>query len=155
MAYDGGKGGAGTQRIINLMPPHRRYIKPFLGAGGSPSPETSGARPEPRHRGRPGRYRRAPGRRTSCSHRRGLAGTPLTVICADGMQRLRERRYGIETQVYCDPTYLRTSRTSRRDLYRHELIDANHGALPDAICDWASAGKMMLDLRLPREALRT
>lgn len=32
MSYPGGKGGAGVvQRIINLMPPHRVYLEPFLG----------------------------------------------------------------------------------------------------------------------------
>jgi DNA adenine methylase len=34
MQYMGGKNGAGVfQRIINLMPPHRVYIEPFLGSG--------------------------------------------------------------------------------------------------------------------------
>jgi hypothetical protein len=34
MAYPGGKSGSGIpQRIINLMPPHRVYIEPFLGGG--------------------------------------------------------------------------------------------------------------------------
>ena len=32
MTYPGGKSGAGVyQRIINLIPPHRVYIEPFLG----------------------------------------------------------------------------------------------------------------------------
>jgi hypothetical protein len=32
VTYPGGKNGAGVyQRIINLMPPHRVYIEPFLG----------------------------------------------------------------------------------------------------------------------------
>ena len=32
--YPGGKGGDGVyQTIINLMPPHKIYIEPFLGAG--------------------------------------------------------------------------------------------------------------------------
>src|SRR5208337_3776621 len=32
--YPGGKNGSGVyQRIINLMPPHRVYIEPFLGGG--------------------------------------------------------------------------------------------------------------------------
>lgn len=34
MAYPGGKNGSGVyQTIINLMPPHKVYIEPFLGAG--------------------------------------------------------------------------------------------------------------------------
>ena len=34
MSYPGGKNGAGVyQKIINLMPPHDRYIEPFLGGG--------------------------------------------------------------------------------------------------------------------------
>ena len=34
MEHPGGKNGAGVyQRIINLMPPHRVYIEPFLGGG--------------------------------------------------------------------------------------------------------------------------
>jgi DNA adenine methylase len=32
MAYDGGKGNL-YQKIINLVPPHRVYIEPFLGGG--------------------------------------------------------------------------------------------------------------------------
>lgn len=34
MTYPGGKNGSGVyQAIINLMPPHRVYIEPFLGGG--------------------------------------------------------------------------------------------------------------------------
>jgi hypothetical protein len=34
MSYPGGKAGDGVyQRLINLMPPHRVYIEPFLGGG--------------------------------------------------------------------------------------------------------------------------
>jgi hypothetical protein len=34
MPYSGGKNGSGVaQRLINLMPPHRIYIEPFLGGG--------------------------------------------------------------------------------------------------------------------------
>jgi hypothetical protein len=34
VTYPGGKGGAGVyQAIINLMPPHRVYVEPFLGGG--------------------------------------------------------------------------------------------------------------------------
>ncbi len=34
VTYPGGKNGAGVyQTIINLMPPHRVYIEPFLGGG--------------------------------------------------------------------------------------------------------------------------
>lgn len=34
MSYPGGKNGAGVyQQIINLIPPHQRYIEPFLGGG--------------------------------------------------------------------------------------------------------------------------
>ena len=34
MIYPGGKNGAGVfQSIINQMPPHDRYIEPFLGSG--------------------------------------------------------------------------------------------------------------------------
>jgi hypothetical protein len=33
-SYPGGKNGSGTyQKLINLMPPHRRYFEPFLGGG--------------------------------------------------------------------------------------------------------------------------
>ena len=33
-SYDGGKGQAGVyQRLINEIPPHKRYIEPFLGGG--------------------------------------------------------------------------------------------------------------------------
>ena len=34
MGYPGGKDAEGVyQRIINLMPPHRVYIEPFVGGG--------------------------------------------------------------------------------------------------------------------------
>jgi site-specific DNA-adenine methylase len=34
MPYIGGKSQAGVyQRIINLIPPHRVYVEPFLGGG--------------------------------------------------------------------------------------------------------------------------
>src|SRR4029077_20992344 len=33
--YNGGKNGNGTyQQIINLIPPHKIYIEPFVGSGG-------------------------------------------------------------------------------------------------------------------------
>jgi DNA adenine methylase len=163
MAYNGGKAGSGTvQRLINLMPPHRRYIEPFLGAGAvlrakRPAPDGNlGIEIDPAvlaaHWGDadagasaaadPGATAGA-GEGPRCSST-DEAGEAFTVICGDGLQHLRERRYGTGTLIYCDPPYLRETRTSSRNLYRYELTEAEHRALLAALREQAEAGALVM-----------
>jgi hypothetical protein len=167
MAYNGGKGGAGIpQRIINLMPPHRRYVEPFLGAGAilrtkRPAPDGNlGIEADPdvlaAHWGDAcsgADCADHPGATAGSGEARSRSGTDgpggvvpeyFTVIHGDGLQHLRERRYTADTLIYCDPPYLRTSRTSTRDLYRHEWTEADHRALLAALRDQAAAGALVM-----------
>lgn len=154
MAYNGGKAGAGTlQRNINLMPPHRRYVEPFLGAGAilrakRPAPNLNlGIEADvdvlAEH------WDDAVGDASSVVDPGATAASAeapeyFTVVHGDGLQHLRERRYSSDTLIYCDPPNLRTSRTSRRDLYRHELTADDHRALLAALHEQADAGALVM-----------
>lgn len=125
MTYPGGKNGAGVyQAIINQMPPHRRYVEPFVGGGAillakRPAQET---------------------------HIADLNGEALTAIsdecrrrgvkvkahetCGIAMMKNFEGRR--DDLVYCDPPYLMRTRSGKR-LYQHELTDADHARLLAAV----------------------
>ena len=147
MAYNGGKAGSGTtQRLINLMPPHRRYVEPFLGAGAilkakRPAPglnlgieADAAVIAEHWGGGDPGATDGAG--EAMPQHR--------TIVHGDGLQHLQERHYGTDTLIYCDPPYLRETRTSTRDLYRYEFTEPDHRALLAAIRDQAAAGALVM-----------
>lgn len=139
MSYPGGKNGAGVyQRIINLMPPHRVYIEPFLGGGAimrakRPAEKNIGidlsrdainafrsglqaASPEPAFG-----YRIAESD-DRCRH------ASLTLQVGDGLEFLRRYPSSGDELVYCDPPYLKSTRKGR-DIYEFEMSDRQHRQL--------------------------
>lgn len=55
----------------------------------------------------------------------GKAGT-VHLACADGVSFLRSYPFAGDELVYCDPPYMRQTRSGRGDLYRFEMDDAAH-----------------------------
>lgn len=119
MTYPGGKAGAGVyQRIISMMPPHRVYIEPFLGGGAVMRHK----RPAERSHGID-----LSAAAIAAFDREGLPG--LELRRADAFTWLRNYRFTCGELVYMDPPYLKSTRSSRRDIYEHELSDERHAEL--------------------------
>ena len=93
MSYTGGKSGNGVYHsIINHMPPHKRYIEPFLGGGGimrlkRPAQENIGVEIDP-----------------DVIALRDASET--TVINGDGIAYLKHTTFTQHDLVYYDPPYL-------------------------------------------------
>jgi hypothetical protein len=142
MAYPGGKSGSGVpQRIINLQPPHRVYIEPFLGGGAimrlkrpailnigidlvAPSelPMVDGTYAQPAYpaiTAEPDRF--TDGARPRFEFHQG-----------NGIEWLETLHFQDDELVYCDPPYLPSTRPGRR-LYAHEMTNADHRRLLRAI----------------------
>lgn len=117
MTYPGGKNAPGVyQRIINLMPPHRRYVEAFLGSGAvlrhkRPAILNIGI---DRDRAAIEAYPPTPG---------------LTLLCTDALDYLKTWDARPDDLIYCDPPYLFETRRSQRPMYRHELSREHHAAL--------------------------
>src|SRR5579885_910364 len=131
MPYVGGKSQAGVyQRIINLIPPHRVYIEPFLGSGAimrlkKPAEVNIGI-----EKGLLSEYiwgllvlfeRKLP---KDCSFSR---------IHGCGIEFLESYRFSGQEFVYCEPPYLMETRRSRRRYYPCEMTEADHVRLLGAI----------------------
>lgn len=129
MAYPGGKGGAGVaQLIINQQPPHEQYIEPFLGGGSVMLIK----RPARINIGLDLDFDAIRGVRAKLANREGFefckqCGIAFLEPCD------RFPGPGRDTLIYCDPPYMRGTRRSDRDLYRHEMTDADHARLLLAI----------------------
>jgi DNA adenine methylase len=150
MSYTGGKNGSGVyQRIINLMPPHRVYIEPFLGSGAifrlkRPADRNIGLDLNPdviadfagRNAGcdAVGRYRQKTGYSSTVEssaevlqRRNGRWAPSSSVHCGDASSFLRDYRFQGDELVYCDPPYLLSTRkTVMRDAYPFEMRDVDH-----------------------------
>lgn len=151
MAYPGGKAGSGVyQRIISLIPPHRIYIEPFLGAGAvfrlkRPAEINIGVEIDPdvlrgwklpeapavlqtvaNGAGRLMAIREGGARRRS----RELAAVDLRwqLLCEDGIGFLRNGRFCGDELVYCDPPYMIETRSSGQR-YRYEMTGGQHREL--------------------------
>lgn len=135
MRYPGGKNGPGTyQRIINLMPPHRVYMEPFLGSGAilrlkKPAAVNIGLDLDP-HAVSVFLVN------TSCpSGLVPLVESPAApaprVMVGDGIQFLETYKFRGDELVYCDPPYLHSTRTwEGLDQYQgHEMTDVDHRRL--------------------------
>lgn len=153
MGYPGGKNGAGVyQRIINLMPPHDVYIEPFLGGGAVMRLK----RPARLNIGLDLVDSAVSAMEASIASSGGPAGSPYSALSADhvgngdsagslagngvvtvsrfqfarldGIEFLRVYPFTGRELVYCDPPYLRSTR-SGRDLYEYEMSDVDHRRL--------------------------
>jgi len=125
-SYPGGKAGDGVyQKIINLMPPHRTYVEPFLGGGAimrlkKPAACSIGIDADG----------------DVIEAWRGVIIPPnLTVVHGDALEWLdlagdHVGRNGAviarDTLIYCDPPYLMSTRRQHRQIYRCELLGADH-----------------------------
>jgi len=112
--YPGGKGKS-YQQLINLMPVHKTYIEPYLGAGAV--------------------FKNKKPAQTNI-------GNDLDVACTDGLKHLnyaaffnedalsllKAQTLCNETLVYCDPPYVKETRRKHK-IYRFEYSDAQHEAL--------------------------
>ena len=119
MTYPGGKGGSGVyQAIINLMPPHRVYIEPFLGGGAimrlkRPAIASIGVDSDD----------------DVVNTWPSLAVPGCTVMHGDAISFLRSYDWRGDELVYCDPPYLMEMRSCQRQLYRHEMTTDDHRRL--------------------------
>lgn len=116
--YPGAKGGAGVvQRILSMMPPHRRYIEPFLGSGvvlraKLPAGSSIAADRD---------------ERVIAWHMKSpLPGVSYRTV--DAMALLQRMELMREDLVYLDPPYHPETR-SRKKLYAFELSNADHAEL--------------------------
>lgn len=118
--YPGGKNAEGTwQWLLAQMPPHSRYIEPFVGSGAL-------------------LRRKAPALSTVVVDRdvlvidwwRRLALPGVTAVHGCGIAWLIRHadELDADTLVYCDPPYPLATRTKTK-LYAHELTDEQHRLL--------------------------
>jgi DNA adenine methylase len=121
--YDGGKGQEGVfQRIINQMPPHDVYIEAFLGAGAvmrakRPARISYGVELDPR-----------------IVEEWKRADLPsLRLYCGDAIRFLKRFPWSGSELVYCDPTYLRSTRSYQGEMFRYEMTDEQHEELLQVI----------------------
>jgi len=119
--HPGGK-GLSFREIINLMPPHRRYVETHLGAGAvlrrkRPAAETIGIEIDP----------------AVVERWRALSLPDLCLIEGDAHIVLPELALDDADLVYCDPPYHPETRRSRRHYYRFDYDEAAHEALLDLL----------------------
>lgn len=115
--FPGSKGAPGVaQRLINLIPPHRCYIEPFLGSGAVMRCKRLAARNigvdvDP----------------VVVAEWQGLEAVEIHQQC--GIDFLADFPFRGDELVYCDPPYLFETRAEGRAYYRHELGRDQHVAL--------------------------
>jgi len=113
VTYPGGKSGSGVyQSIINQLPPHKVYIEPFLGGGAimrlkRPASSSIGIDIDGDVFDQTDFYQSVPYAR---------------LIVGDGLRFLKDYDWQGDELVYCDPPYLLETRSSRRPIYRHEML---------------------------------
>lgn len=119
MRFPGGKNQV-VKRLINLIPPHDRYVEAFLGSG-----------PILRHKvlakqdigiDLSGAAIQAFGPREGV---RLLHGNALEILPTLGLQE--------RDLLYCDPPYLRATRRSQRRLYKYDMGEEGHRALIELV----------------------
>ncbi len=116
MTYPGGKNSV-YQKIINLIPPHRVYIEPFMGSAAiarnkRPAQENYLIDLDPE------------AIRAAAIGKNG--GTRWEIICGDALAWLEGYPFKGDEFIYLDPPYVMSSRRQHRPLYRCELTDLDH-----------------------------
>jgi DNA adenine methylase len=149
-SYPGGKNGSGVyQRIINLMPPHRVYIEPFLGGGAiylrkRPAQMNIGLDLDPavidvvagRIAGfdgsswqrQNGRAAPAPSAGSDVSGQNRQLGRSHELKRGDAIAFLKGYDFRGDELVYCDPPYLQET-CSSRVRYKFKMYDRQHRQL--------------------------
>lgn len=116
-AFPGGKGRS-YPYLINLMPPHRVYIEPFLGGGAVV------------------RNKRPCKKSIVADLDSSLVEQALADLVSvqgfniDAIELLRSQKLCSDTLVYCDPPYLSSTRRKAK-VYRFEYTRAQHIELLD------------------------
>ena len=135
MNYAGGKNGVGVyQSIINLIPPHKVYIEPFLGSGAImrhklPACHNIGLDLDAEIVKRV-RSTIAKNSDTADTQVPGTSSPPTWQIEAkDAFHFLENYPFTGDEFIYCDPPYMRSTRRSKGDIYKHELTRADHRRL--------------------------
>lgn len=134
MRYFGGKNQDGVYHtIINQIPPHKRYIEPFLGGGAI------------MRRKRPADQENIgiDLDENAIRYFKSVLGEDkkipnLKLINSNALKTLSlikevNWQFGPETFIYCDPPYPMISRTDKRSRYRFEMSDPDHMKLLDII----------------------
>lgn len=121
ISYPGGKGNL-FQKLINLIPPHRVYIEPFVGGGAVLRNK------------RPARGSIAIDTDASALDmvRSTIAiddGNTWLFLNLDAIEWLRSYSFQGDEFIYADPPYVMSSRRQHRRLYRYELSDKQHKQL--------------------------
>lgn len=117
MGYLGAKSGSGVyQKIINLMPPHDVYVEAFLGTGAimkrkAPAMKNIGI-----------------DKSASCIEKFEHDGVEAFVADAFEFLPSLDLSNGERTLIYCDPPYVKQTRTSQAR-YEHEFSDDDHRRL--------------------------
>lgn len=127
-SYLGAKNGSGVyQAIINLMPPHVKYIEAFLGTGAvmrkkAPALINIG-------------LEKSPGAIDAFNRAAGKSFLPVQVLncCAiEWLEQLYNQKSQFNTLertlIYLDPPYVHSTRTSKAR-YEYELTDSDHRRL--------------------------
>ena len=142
MRNPGGKAGSGVyQTIISQMPPHERYVEPFLGSGAimrlkRPARFNLGVDLDGTVVARAANLVRA-GEWISARAPNAVSGDGGPVswewLNVDAVDWLGRWRPPPRTLVYCDPPYLMSTRSSQRRVYRYELAADRHRELLDVL----------------------
>lgn len=120
MRYPGGKGKC-FHKIINIFPPHETYIETHLGGGAVLRNKRAAAH--------------SIGIDTDehvVSYWRKNHPELAQFVHGDAVQFLRSYQFKGNELVYCDPPYVPSTRKRSR-VYRHDLTEADHCILLDAL----------------------
>jgi DNA adenine methylase len=127
-SYNGGKEADGTyQKIINQIPPHDIYIEAFLGNGAI-------------YRHKKPAFISSIGIDLDTAvilEWEKLSPAGITLINTDAISWLENfstmagifKKLGTRVFIYLDPPYPKQSRKNQKDLYTHEMTDADHTRL--------------------------
>lgn len=120
MHYNGGKGRS-YRELINLMPPHMRYVETHLGGGAvlrhkRPSQVTIGIDLD---------Y-------AVVTRWRQIGRAGLTIMAGDALDIIPTLNLGQGDLVYCDPPYYPSARRQPR-CYRYDYTESDHERLIESL----------------------